>query len=61
LKIAEHIICTLEYRGATKQWLADKLGITKQTMNYKLTHNSFTAEELLQIARIMEIDLNLWK
>lgn len=30
-------------------------------MNYKLKNNSFTAEELLQIARVLEIDLNLWK
>jgi DNA-binding CsgD family transcriptional regulator len=61
LTVAEHIIHSLDYRGATKQWLADRMGITKQTMNYKLKHNSFTAEELLQIARIMEIDLNFWK
>lgn len=61
MTVAEHIICSLEYRGATKQWLADKIGITKQTMNYKLKNNSFTAEELLQIARVLEIGLNLWK
>jgi DNA-binding XRE family transcriptional regulator len=60
LTVAEHIIHSLDYRGTTKQWLADKIGITKQTMNYKLTHNSFTAEELLQIAKALEIDLNLW-
>lgn len=60
MTVSEHIICSLEYRGATKQWLAEKLGITKQTMNYKLTHNSFTAEELLKIAKVMDIDLNMW-
>jgi DNA-binding XRE family transcriptional regulator len=38
--------------------LADKVGITRQSIGYKLKENSFTANELLRIAKVLGIDLN---
>ncbi len=58
--MAERIEDALNERGSTKTWLAKKMGITRQSLNYRLKSNNFSAEELLQIAKILEVDLNTW-
>lgn len=58
MNIAEYILGILQSQERTKTWLADKIDISKQAIHYKFKSNSFTAEELLRIARILGIDLN---
>lgn len=57
MTVAEKILEILQSQERSKSWLAEKTDITKQAMNYKLKHNSFTAEELLKLAKVLNIDL----
>jgi DNA-binding XRE family transcriptional regulator len=57
MTIAEHILQVLKSQERSKPWLADKIGITRQTIQYKFKSNSFTAEELIQISRVLNINL----
>ncbi len=57
MTIAEKILRILQSQERSKTWLAEKTNITKQAMNYKLKNNSFTAEELLRLAKVLNINL----
>ena len=61
LTVAEYITQIITEQGRQKTWLADNLGITKQVLNYKFASNSFTAEELINIGKLLSIDLNKLK
>lgn len=61
LTVAAYIEQIIIEQGRQKTWLADKLGITKQVLNYKFTNNSFTAEELITLGKLLNIDLNKLK
>lgn len=58
MNISKHIENVMNQKGITKQWLADKLNINYKTFVGKLKRNSITAEELLEIAYYLNIDLN---
>lgn len=58
MTISEHITQTLKQQGRTKVWLAEQLGVTKQVMNYKLTNNRITADELVSIGKLLGMNLN---
>jgi len=55
--IAQYILNILESQERQKSWLADKVGITKQTIGYKFKNDSFTAEELIRIAKFLNFNL----
>jgi lambda repressor-like predicted transcriptional regulator len=46
-------------RGVT--WLSDKTGIKYKTLYDKLDRNTIKGEELLRIAKVLNIDLNKLK
>jgi len=55
--VSEYIQKILNSQERQKNWLAEKVNISKQTAGYKLKHNSFTAEELFDIADVLGINL----
>ena len=57
LTVAEYILNVLNFQERAKSWLADKVVISKQAINYKFNHNSFTAEELFDITYVLNINL----
>ena len=57
MKVAEYILEVLNSQERQKSWLADKTNISKQAINYKFKNNSFTAEELLILSEILNINL----
>jgi len=57
MKVADYILKILNSQERQKSWLADKVNISKQAMNYKFKNNSFTAEELFEVARVLNINL----
>lgn len=58
MNIAEYIEQVLKDQRREKIWLADKLNITKQIMNYRFKNNNFSANELMTISKELGIDLN---
>jgi len=59
--ISEYISNILKSQERQKNWLAEKVNISKQTAGYKLKHNSFTAEELFDIADVLGINLEVMR
>jgi len=59
--VSEYISNILKSQERQKNWLADKINISKQTAGYKLKHNSFTAEELFDIADVLCINLEVMR
>jgi lambda repressor-like predicted transcriptional regulator len=58
LNLAEHITNVIEQQGRTKVWVAEKAEINYKTFVDKLTRNTLKGEDLLKIAKILNIDLN---
>jgi hypothetical protein len=61
MTVTEFIEQYRKEQGREKIWLAEKLGITKQVLNYKFSNNSFTAEELVSLGNLLNMDLNRLK
>jgi len=57
--VAKYILQILKSQERGKTWLADKIGITKQVIHYKFSNNSFTADDLLKIADVKVLNINL--
>jgi hypothetical protein len=57
MTIAEHILEVLKSQERSKSWLAEKINITKQAIHYKFKSDSFTAEELIKISKVLGINL----
>jgi len=57
MTVAEYILEVLSTQERPKSWLAEKIDISKQAIHYKFKSNSFTAEELLRIAKVLNINL----
>lgn len=47
----------LKERGQTKQWLAERLNLSYSTFHQKLSKNTFTAEEFIQLCNILNLTL----
>lgn len=56
--IETYIEKKMEEEGRSKLWLAGKLNMNKDTFYGKLRRKSFSADELVQIGIIMDLDLN---
>jgi hypothetical protein len=61
MNVAEYIANIIEQQGRTKTWVAEQSDIKYKTFVDKLTFNRFTAEELLRIGKVLNIDLNKLK
>jgi hypothetical protein len=61
MNVAEYIANIIEKQGRTKTWVAEQSGIKYKTFVDKLTFNRFTAEELVVISKVLNIDLNKLK
>jgi len=57
MKVADYILEILNSQERQKSWLADKVNISKQAINYKFKNNSFTAEELFEVTKVLNINL----
>lgn len=54
LTIYEKIRVIAKRRGVTLTELADKLGISKQSLSHKFNRSTFSEKELQQIASILD-------
>jgi len=61
MNIGEYILLVLKDQGRSQVWLADKLDIHEKTFSNKLRRNSITGDELLKIAKLLNIDLEKLK
>lgn len=59
MTVSEYIRLRLKELSITQGDLADRLGITKQNMNNKLSRDNFTSQELCKIARILHFSVVL--
>ena len=57
MDIGEYIQKVLDEQGRSQVWLADKIGIHDKTFSGKLKRNSISGEELLRIAKVLNINL----
>jgi len=57
MNLGEHIANTIEQQGRTKTWVADQSEIKYKTFVDKIMRNSFTGEELLRVAKVLNINL----
>lgn len=58
MEIGRIIETQLDQLGKNQVWLAEKLGWNFKTLNGKINRNSFTWDELLKVAHVLNIDLN---
>lgn len=61
MKLSEYIIQVISNQGRTKVWVAEQSNINYKTFVDKLTRNTITGEELLRVAKVLNIDLNKLK
>jgi len=61
MTIAEMIVREIDKQGRTNKWVAEQVGIKPVTFSLKVTKNRFTAIELVQIANLLNLDLNIFK
>lgn len=59
MTVSEYIRLRLKELSLTQGDLADRLGITKQNMNNKLSRDNFTSQELCNIAQILHFSVVL--
>ena len=59
MTVSEYIRLRLKELSITQGDLADRLGITKQNMNNKLSRDNFTSQELCKIAQILQFSVVL--
>ena len=55
--VSEIIANILRERGKTKQWLAGELNLSYSTLHQKLSNNTFTAQEFIQLCQIFNLSL----
>ena len=53
IKFGDRVEFLIEKKGISKLWLADKLGVTKQALNYLLKHSS-KPKYIDELAEIMQ-------
>lgn len=51
-KTSEIVLIWLHRNGKTQQWLADQMGITRQSLAAKLKDNSFSVADLSTLKRL---------
>jgi hypothetical protein len=61
MRICEYIEEIIEEQGRRKDWVAERSGIKYKTFLDKLDKDTFTAYELVNIGKLLDIDLNKLK
>ena len=61
MNTGQYILSVLKDQGRSQVWLADKLRVHEKTFSNKLRRNSITGDELLKIAKLLNIDLEKLK
>ena len=56
--ISEYISNIIKQQGRKNNWVAKQSNISYSTFMNKLNNDTFTATELICIARVLDIDLN---
>lgn len=54
---SEMINARMKKLGVKQKDLADLLGLKRQVVKYKITHDSFTRKELIELREILQLDL----
>jgi hypothetical protein len=57
MNIGKKIKEVLDNQGRTAAWLADKIDINEITLRGKLNRNSISADDLLKVSIILDINL----
>lgn len=58
MRVSEKIKYLIDNNGLKQKWIASKIAVPNNTLSYKLSNNTFSAEELLKIGVVLNIDLN---
>jgi len=61
MNLADYISSIMEQQGRTKVWVAEQIGMKYKTFFDKLTRNTIKGDELLRIAKVLNIDLEKLK
>jgi hypothetical protein len=61
MSVGATIIEQLKRQKRTQSWLAKRAGIKRVTFALKIKKERFTAIELVIIAKILDLDLNIFK
>lgn len=61
MDIAEYIDKVRESQGRSKAWVAEQININYKTFIDRTTHNRFTADDLIKISKILNINLEKMK
>ena len=51
-KTSEKVLIWLYRENKTQQWLANEIGITRQSMSQKITDNAFTPKDVMVLTRL---------
>jgi len=57
MNLGERIANVIEQQGRTKTWVAEQSGIKYKTFVDKIMRNSFSGEDLLRVAKVLNINL----
>jgi len=57
MNLADYISSIIEQQGRTKVWVAEQIDMKYKTFFDKLTRNTIKGDELLKIAKVLNIDL----
>ena len=57
MNVAKVILSKLKKENKTKQWLASKINLSYSTLHQKLSNNTFTAEELITLCMLFQLDI----
>ena len=56
-KFKAAVLSHMKELGVKQKDLAEMLGITRQVVKYKMTHDSFTRKELIELREILQLNL----
>lgn len=59
--ISNYIADTIRQQGRKNNWVAAQCNISYSTFMNKLANNTFTAIELVEIGKVLNLDLNKLK
>ena len=59
--IGDMLKAQLKVKRRSQSWLAKAVGIKRVTFALKMKRDRFTAVELIMIAKVLELDLNIFK
>ena len=61
MNIGEYIKEEIKNQGRTQKWVAEKIEMDVNTFNRKINNDTFAADELIKIAKVLDINLNKLK